>query len=132
LHGVLKIDQLLIQLAEAGLDFLEIIGESLDLRGHGVQTRTGIGGNVLHGFLQGAHGAVELGHGLARLLDEGLHDSMVLGHLGGDISLPLQQGSDVLLKLDNFAGHGFGRARTGEAAADGPGQDSGAKNGDVA
>jgi hypothetical protein len=37
-----------------------------------------------------------------------------------------------VLKLDEFAGHGFGRARTDEAAAEGPGQNGGAENGDVA
>jgi len=54
----------------AGLDFLKIVGETLDLRGHGVETRAGICGDVLHGFLQGAHGAVELADGVAGLLDE--------------------------------------------------------------
>jgi len=66
----LEIDQLLIEFAQPGLNFLEIVGETLDLCGHGVQARAGIGGDVLHGFLQGAHGAVELADGVAGLLNE--------------------------------------------------------------
>ncbi len=132
MHGVLQVDQLLIQLAESGLDFLEIVGKPLDLRGHGIEPRAGIGGNVLNGFLQGAHGAIELANRVAGLPDKRLYDGVVLRHLGGHISLPLQQGSDVLLKLDNFASDGFGRARTDEAAAEGTRENGGAENSDVA
>src|SRR5208337_4722194 len=58
LDGVLKVDELLIELADAGFDFLEIVGEALDLCGHGVEARAGIGLDVLHGFLERTHGAV--------------------------------------------------------------------------
>src|SRR6266851_4051522 len=60
LHGILEIDELLVELAEAGLDFLEVVREALDLRGHGVKARAGIGLNILDGFLERAHGGGEL------------------------------------------------------------------------
>jgi len=57
---------------------------------------------------------------------------MVLGHLGGQVFLPLKQGSDVVLKLDKFAGDGFGWVRANEAAAEGASENSGAENGNIA
>src|SRR5208337_3789224 len=58
LDGVLQIHQLLIDLADAGFDLLEVVGEALDLGGHGVEAGAGVGLNVLDGFLEGAHGGV--------------------------------------------------------------------------
>ena len=97
MHGVLQIDQLLIEFAEARLDFFEIVGESLNLSGHGVETSAGVGLHILDGFLQGAHGAVELADIIVGLLDERLHDGVILGHLRGEIFLSLKQGGDVSL-----------------------------------
>jgi len=45
---------------------------------------------------------------------------------------PWQQGSDVALEFDEFAGDGFGRARTDKAAAEGPGKNGGAENRNIA
>ncbi len=56
----MQIHQLLIDFAEAGFDFLEIVGEALDLCGHGVEASAGVSLDVLHRFLEGAHGGVEL------------------------------------------------------------------------
>jgi len=47
---------------------------------------------------------------------------VVLGRLRGEIFLSLQQGSDVALEFDQFAGDRFSRARTDEAAAKSAGQ----------
>ncbi len=132
LDGILKIDELLIELAEARLDFLEVVREALDLRGHGVQARAGIGLNILDGFLERAHGGAELADVVVGLLDEGLHDGMILGHLGGEILLALEQGGDVALKLDELAGDGFGGAGADQASGKCASQNGGAKNGDVA
>jgi len=86
----LQIDELLIQLANARFDFLEIVREALDLGGHRVQARAGIGLNVLDGFLQAAHGGVELVDGVRRLFDESFLYGVVLGHLGLHVFLTLQ------------------------------------------
>ena len=128
----MQVDELLIEFAEARFDFFEIVGEALDLSGHGVETRAGIGLHVLNGFLQAAHGGVELADIVAGLFDQRLHDGVVLGHLGGEIFLSLEQGGDVALQLDEFAGDGFGGAWTEGAAGDESGEGSGAEDGDVA
>ena len=60
---------MLIELAEAGLDFLEIVRKSLDLRGHGVEASAGIRLNILHGLLQRTHRGAELPDIIAGLLD---------------------------------------------------------------
>src|SRR5258708_10309098 len=97
LHGALQIDELLVEFAEAGFYFFEIFGKCLHLRGHGVQWRSGTCLDVLHGFLQAAHGAVELANSVVGLLDDGAHDGVVLRDLGSDVLLALQQGSDIAL-----------------------------------
>src|SRR5713101_6215 len=132
LDSVLKVDELLIELAEARLDFLEVVRETLNLRGHGVEARAGIGLDVLDGFLEGAHGGGELIDVVAGLPDERLHDGVVLSDLSGKILLALKQGSDVALKLDEFASDGFGWTRADETSGKGAGKNGGAKNGDVA
>src|SRR5712692_1273622 len=131
LDGILKIDELLIELAKSRLDFLEVVRETLDLCGHGIETRAGIGLHVLDGFLERAHGGGELVDVVAGLLNERLHDGVVLSHLGGKILLTLEQGGYVALKLDEFAGDGFGGAGTDQASSKRTGQNGGAKNGDV-
>ena len=102
------------------------------MRGHGVETRAGIRLNVLDGLLQRAHGGVEFADGVAGLLDEGLHHGVILGHLGGEIFLALQQGGDVVLQFDNFARDGFGGPRTDKAPTDRSNQDDGTENRNVA
>ena len=110
---------MLVELTHAGLDLLEIVGESLDLGGHGVEAGAGVGLNVLDRLLEGTHGGVELADAVAGLLDEGLHDGMILGHLSGQILLALQQRSHVALEFNEFSGDGLCGSRTDEAAADG-------------
>src|SRR5437588_2064118 len=132
LHGVLKINELLIELAEARLYFFKIVREALDLRGHGIQPRAGIGLHVLHRFLQRAHGAVQLVDVVIETANNGLDGSVVLNHLRGDVFLSLEQGSDVALEVDNFAGDGFDRAGADEASANGTGENGGTKNSEIA
>ena len=126
-----KIDDLLVELAEAGFDFFEIVGESLDLGGHGVEARAGIGLHVLDGLLQGTHGGVELADVVAGLLDQSLHDGVILGHLAGEILLALENVGDVALELDDFASDGVDRAGPHEAAGEETGEGGGAENGDI-
>jgi hypothetical protein len=57
---------------------------------------------------------------------------MILGHLGGEILLALEQGGDVALKLDEFAGDGLGGAGAEQASGKSASQNSGAENSDVA
>src|SRR5713226_6924726 len=78
LHGVLEVNELLVELAEAGLDFLEVVRKTLDLGGHGVQARAGIGLNILDGLLERAHGGAELADRVVGLTDQRLHDGVVL------------------------------------------------------
>ena len=131
LDGVLEIDELLIELAEAGLDFLEIVGESLDLRGHGVEARAGIGLHVLDGFLERAHGALELADARVGLVDNGAHAGVFLGDLRGQVLLALKQSGDVALKLDHFASDGFGGARADETSGERAGHKCGAENDNI-
>jgi len=95
LDSILKIDELLIELAKARLDFLEIVGETLDLRGHGVEARAGIGLDVLDGFLERAHGRSELVDTVAGLPMSVFITGVVLSDLSGKILLALKQGSDI-------------------------------------
>jgi len=132
LHGILEIDELLVEFAEAGFDFLEIVRETLNLRGHSVEARAGIRLNILDGFLERAHGGAEPANGVAGLPDERLHDAIVLSDLSGKIFLALEQGSDVALKLDQFASDGFRWAGADQASGECASQNGGAKNGDVA
>jgi hypothetical protein len=122
---------LLIELAETRLNFFEIVGEALNLRRHGVEARARVGLNVLHRLLHGADGAVELADVVAGLLDEGLHDGVILRHLGREVLLTLEQVGDVALELDDFAGDGLGGPRTDEAASDGGSEHDRTKNRDV-
>ena len=87
--------------------------------------------HVLHGFLEPAHGGVEAADIVAGLLDEGLHDSVVLSHLGLQIFLSLEECGDVALELDEFASDGFGGARTDDATSDDSGESSSAENGNI-
>ena len=119
---VLEIDELLVELAEAGFNFLEIVGEALDLGGHGVESGAGIGLDILDGFLETRHGGVELVDGIGRLLDQSFQDSVVLGHLGLHVFLTLQQGGDIALELNDFAGHGHDGLGADEGAGDGAGE----------
>src|SRR5436305_321002 len=128
----LKVHELLVELAKARLNFLEVVREPLDLRGHGVQARAGVGLHVLHGFLQRSHAAAEVADIVIETADDGLDDGVILGHLRGEIFLPLQQGSDIALEVDDFAGDGFGRMRTDEASTDGAGKNGCTKNCDIA
>jgi hypothetical protein len=57
---------------------------------------------------------------------------VILGHLAREIPLTLEQGSDVALKLNQFARYGFGGARAQKTSAKGASQNGGAKNGNVA
>src|SRR5207245_8185298 len=107
------------------------IRETLDLRGHGVEARTGIGLNILDGFLEGAHGGAEFANSVVGLADERLHDSVVLSDLRGKVFLALEQGSDVALKLDEFASDGFDGARTNETSRKSAGHNSGAEDSDL-
>ncbi len=116
MHGVLEIDELLVELAEARLDFLEVVRETLDLGGHGVEARAGIGLNILDGLLERAHGAFDLAEAGVGLVNDGAHAGVILGHLGGEILLALEQGGDVALKLDEFAGDGLGGAGAEQAS----------------
>ena len=104
----------------------------MHLSGHGVETRAGICLHILNGFLQAAHGSVELANGVVGLLDEGAHDGVVLGDLGGDVFLALEKRSDVALKLNNFAGDGCCGTRTDEAAANRAHDQSGAESSEIA
>jgi len=118
LHGILEINELLVKLAKAGFDFLEVVGEALDLRGHGVQARTGIGLNILDGLLERAHGGAQLANRVVGLADERLHDGVVLGDLGGKILLTLKQGGDVALEFNKFASDGFRGTRADKASGE--------------
>ena len=131
LDGVLQIDELLIEFADAGFDFLEIVGEALDLSGHGVETRAGVGLDVLDGFLEGGHGGVELVDGIGGLLDEGFLDGVVLSHLGLNVFLTLEERGDVALEFDNFASDSEGRFRADETAGDGADEHGAGKERDV-
>jgi len=112
----LEIDQLLIEFAQPGLNFLEIVGETLDLCGHGVQARAGIGGDVLHGFCRALMVPLSLPTGVA-----GRSTSVFMtvwsGSSGWRDLFDPEEGSDVALELDEFASYGFRRARAHEAAA---------------
>src|SRR5882724_548500 len=132
LDGVLKIDELLVEFAETRLDFLEIVGEPLDLRGHGVKARAGISLHVLDGFLERAHGSAELADIVAGLLDKGLHDGVILDGFVGKILLALKQGGDVALKIEDFTGDGLGGPRPEKASSKRTKENGGAKNSDVA
>jgi len=114
----LEIDQLLIELAEPGFDFLEIVREALDLRGHGVETGAGVGLNVLNRLLEGVHRGVELVDGVGGLLDQGFLDSVVLRHLGLKIVLPCEESGDVALQLDDLASDGEGGFGADKAAGE--------------
>ena len=127
----MKIDELLIELAEARLDFLEVVRESLDLRGHGVEARAGIGLNILDGFLERAHGAFEFAEARIGLVDDGAHAGVILGDLSGEILLALKQGGDVALKLDELPGDGLSGAGTDQASGECAGQNGGAKHSDI-
>src|SRR5258708_4665841 len=132
LHGTLKIDELLVEFAEARFYFFEIVGKTLHLRGHGVQSRAGICLYILHGFLQAAHGAVELANRVVGLLDEGAHDGVVLRDLSSDILLALQQGSHVALQFNDFASDRFGGPRSDQAAAQRANEKRGGKTSEIA
>lgn len=132
LDGILKINELLIEFSDAGFDFFEIVGETLKLRGHGVETGAGIGLNILDGFLEGGHGGVELVDGIGRLLDESFLDSMVLSHLGLDVFLALEEGGDVALELDDLASDSECGLRADQTAGNGAGEQSRRKDEDVA
>src|SRR4029077_1895119 len=108
-----------------------IVGETLNLSGHGVEASAGIGLHVLNGFLEGPHGGGDFVDVVVGLLNERLGDSMVLGDLCGHVFLTLEQGSDVTLKLDELARDSFGGARTDQAPAQGSREDGGAENGNV-
>src|SRR6266852_1468122 len=131
LDGILEIDELLVELAEARLDFLEVVRESLDLRRHGVEARAGIRLNILDGFLERAHGAFELAEARIGLVDDGAHAGVILRNLSGQILLTLKLGGDVALKLDELPGDGFRGARTDQASRECAGQNGGAKHGDI-
>jgi hypothetical protein len=90
LDGALQIDELLIEFAEARFNLFQIIRKALDLCGHGVQASAGVGLHVLNGFLDGAHGGVELADIVAGLFDEGFEDSVVLRDLRGHVLLTLK------------------------------------------
>ena len=109
---------MLIEFAETGFDFLEIVRKTLDLSGHGVETRAGVGLYVLNGLLEGVHGRVELVDRVGGLFDKGLLDSVVLSHLGLKIFLPGEESGDVALELDDFAGDGEGGFGADEAAGE--------------
>src|SRR5215472_15611015 len=132
LNGVLQIHELLIDLAEARLNFFEIVREPLDLRGHAVKARARIGLHVLHGLLHRCHGAAQPVDVVVETANDGLDRSMVLDHLRGHIFLSLHQGSEVTLEVYDFAGDRFGGARAHEASADGARENGCAKNGDIA
>src|ERR1700722_2477197 len=103
----------------------------MHLSGHGVETRAGIGLHVLHGFLEPAHGGIEAAYIVAGLLDQGLHDSVVLSHLGLQIFLSLKERGDVALEFDEFASDGLGGARTDGATGDESGESGSAEDGNV-
>jgi hypothetical protein len=50
--------------------------------------------------------------------NDGLNDGVILCHLRGHIFLPLQEGSDVALEVDDFASDSFGGARADEASTE--------------
>lgn len=131
LNGVLKIDELLIEFANAGFDFLEVVGDALKLSGHGIETCAGIGLNILDGFLEGGHGGVELVHGVAGLLNESFLDSMVLSHLGLDVFLTLEEGSDVALEFDDLASDGECGLGADQTAGESAGEQGGGEDEDV-
>ena len=111
MDGALKIDELLIEFAEAGFNFFEIVGKALNLGGHGVQASAGVGLHVLHGLLDAAHGGVEFADVVAGLLDESFEDGVVRGDLRGHVLLTLKKRGDVALQVDDFASDGFSGAR---------------------
>ena len=131
MHGVLEVHELLVELAKARLDFLEIIRETLNLRRHRVEMRAGVGLHVLHGLLQRSHAAAEAVDVVIETADDGLNDGVILRHLRGEIFLSLQQGSDVALEVNNLPGDGFGRMRADEASTDCAGKNGCAENSDV-
>jgi hypothetical protein len=132
LDGTLQIDELLIEFSEARFDFFQIIGKTLDLRGHGVQASARVGLDILNGFLDAAHGGVEFVDIIAGLADQSLEDSIVLGDLRGHVLLTLEKSGDVSLQVDDFASDGLSGARPDDAAAERPGKNSGGENEDVA
>src|SRR5437879_7303325 len=88
--------------------------------------------DVWDGLLERAHGGRETVDVVTGLADERLHDSVVLSDLSGKVLLALEQGSDVALKLDEFASDGFGGTGADETSGKCAGKNGGAKNGDVA
>jgi hypothetical protein len=73
----------------------------------------------------------ELGDAAGRLLDESLLDSVVLGHLGLQIFLTLENSADVALQFDNFAGDGQGGPGSHQAASQGAGKHGARKDKNV-
>jgi len=132
LNRRLQIHQLLIEFADAGFNFFEIVGEALELRGHCVDTRTGVGLNILNGFLERSHGGVEFINGVGGLFDEEFLGSMILSHLRLQGLLTLEDGGDVALELDDFAGDREGGLRADHAAGEGAGTQSAREDKNVA
>src|SRR5207249_8068825 len=64
---------------------------------------------------------------VAGLPDERLHDGVVLSDLSGKVLLALEQGGDVALKLDEFAGDGFGGTGANETSGKRAGENGGAR-----
>jgi hypothetical protein len=56
----------------------------------------------------------------------------MLGELVREIFLAREQGSDVLLKQNDFAGDSFGGTRADEASGERASQNGGAENDDIA
>ena len=131
LNGVLQIDELLIEFADARFDFFKIVGEALDLSGHGVETGAGVGLDILDGFLKGGHGGIEFIDGIGGLLDESFLDRVVLSHLGLQVFLTLEECGDVALQLDNFASDSEGRFRADETAGESTDEHSADKERDI-
>jgi hypothetical protein len=127
----LEVDELLIEFADARFDFLEIVGEALELCGHGIEASAGIGLNILDGLLERGHSGIELVDGVGGLLHEGFLDSMVLGHLGLKSLLTLEESADVALELDNFAGDGESGPRADDTAGESAGEHSAGKEKNV-
>ena len=118
----MNVGKFLVKLAEARLQVGHVVGKSLNLSAHGVQARSGSGGEILSILLHRSHGGVELVDGIERLLDQGALHGGVLRDFRLHGLLALNQLIDARLKFDDLAGNSAGGRGAKQRAAHGSGE----------
>jgi hypothetical protein len=102
LERVLDVGELLIEFPEPDLHLFEIVRKGLDLSGHRIQARAGVGLNVLNGLLQVAHDVVQAADGGRVLVEKSLDRGVFLVERAANVLLALKQRGNVALELDDF------------------------------